>query len=137
MPLTVSHVVFALSFASAFFACYLGSRFLVSVLDGTGHDFFATILGHENQPENMPSPSIQDFSNNQFAQLFALVLTAATSVFIYLKFSQSESNLVCIRAKCNEADVCPPESKKPVLDPQNWQDFPLVKKTIVSPNTAM
>lgn len=83
MPLTVSHVVFALSFASAFFVCYLGSGLLASVL-------FATTLPHEKQPENMSSWSIQDFPNNQFAQLLALALTAVTSVFIYWKFSQGE-----------------------------------------------
>lgn len=90
MPLTANHVVFALSFASAFFVCYLGSRFLGSALDDAGYDLSGTILGHDKQPENMSSKSVQDFSNNQLAQLVAIALTVATSVLIYLKFSKSE-----------------------------------------------
>jgi len=124
MPLTANHVVFALSFASAFFVCYVGSRFLGSALDDSGYDLFGTILGHENQSANMSSQWVQNFSNNQLAQLVAIALTAATSVFIYLKFSKS-------------AHPPAPEPKKPVLDPQNWKEFPLIKKTIVSPNTAI
>jgi len=31
----------------------------------------------------------------------------------------------------------PKEKRKPVLDPAAWQEFPLVEKTVVSPNTAI
>lgn len=136
MPVTTNHVVFALSFASAFFVCYVGSQFLSSVLNDAGYDLFGTILGHGKQPENMSSQLVQDFSNNQLAQLVAIAFTVATSVFIFLKFSQSGLNPAYVRVKRDEADAFP-ESKKPVLDPQNWQEFPLIKKIIVSPNTAM
>jgi cytochrome-b5 reductase len=114
MSVTVSHVVFALSFASVFLVCYVGSQFLSSVLNNAGYDFFGTVVSHE---KNMSSQLIVDFMNNQLAQLVAIALTAVTSVVIFWKFSQ--------------------KSKKPVLDPQNWQEFPLIKKTIVSPNTAI
>lgn len=117
MSVTVSHVVFGLSFASAFFVCYVGSQLLSSALNDAGYDLFGTILGVEKRPENMTSQQVRDFSNNQFAQLLALALTAVTTVVLFWKFSK--------------------KSKKPVLDPQNWQEFPLVKKTIVSPNTAI
>lgn len=117
MSVTANHVVFALSFASAFFVCYLGSQFLGFVLDNAGYDLFETILGVEKQPESMSSQLIKDVSNNQLAQLVALALAAATSVFVFLKFSK--------------------KPRKPLLDPQNWQEFPLIKKTIVSPNTAV
>jgi hypothetical protein len=53
MSVTANHVVFVLSFASAFFVCYVGSQFLSSVLNDAGYDLFGTILGHEKQPENM------------------------------------------------------------------------------------
>jgi len=90
MPVTVSHVVFVLSFASAFLICYVGSQFLSSVLNDSGYDLFGTLLGHEKQPQDMSSQLVQDFSNSQLAQLVAIALTAATSIFIFLKFSQSE-----------------------------------------------
>ena len=99
MSVTANHVAFALSFASAFLVCYVGSQFLGSVLNNAGHDLFATILGHEKQPENMSVQLTQHFSNNQLAQLVAIALTAATTVFIFFKFSQSEWKLVyvCMR----------------------------------------
>ncbi|KAF9786974.1 ferredoxin reductase-like C-terminal NADP-linked domain-containing protein [Thelephora terrestris] len=117
MSVTVNHVVLALSSASAFFVCYVGSQLLSSLLNDAGYDPFRTLLGLEQQPENMSSPLIKDFSTNQFAQLLAIALTAVTTVVLFLKFSK--------------------KSKKPVLDPQNWQEFQLRKKTIVSPNTAI
>jgi len=86
------------------------------VLNNAGYDIFGTILGHEKPPENMSSQLVKDFSSNQLAQLVAIALTVVTSATIFWKFSQ--------------------KSKKPVLDPQNWQEFPLIKKTIISPNTA-
>lgn len=93
MSVTANHVVFALSFASAFFLCYVGSQLLSSVLNGTGYDLFGTILGLEKQPENMSSQLLKDFSSNQLAQLVAIALTAVTSVVLYWKFSNSMSAL--------------------------------------------
>jgi len=136
MSATASHVVFVLSFASAFLVCYIASQFLSSVLNDVGYDLSGTIPGDEKQPENMSSQLIQGFSSNQLAQLAALVFTAVTSVAIFWKFSQRVFNPVCMCVERDETDASP-ESKKPVLDPQNWQEFRLIKKTIVSPNTAM
>jgi len=95
MSVTANHVVLVLSFASAFLVCYVGSRFLGSVLNDAGYDLFTTLLGHEKQPENMSTQSTQYFSNNQLTQLVAIALAAATSVFIFLKFSQSQFKSVC------------------------------------------
>jgi low affinity Fe/Cu permease len=91
MPVTANHVAFALSFASAFFACYVGSQLLSSVLDRTSYDLFGTILGLEKQPENnMSSQLINDFSSNwQLTQLIAIALTVITSVVLFLKLSKS------------------------------------------------
>jgi len=107
MPVTVNHAVFVLSFASAFFACYVGSRFLSSVLNTAGYDISGTILGHENQPQNMSSQLVKDFSNNRLAQLVAIALAAVTSIAIFWKFSQSEFALAYMCAKRDEADVRP------------------------------
>jgi len=96
MPDTVSHVAFALSFASAFFLCYVGSQFLSSVLNTAGYDISGTILGHEKQPESMSSQLVKDFSSSQLAQLVAIALTAVTSVVIFWKFSQSEFTLAYV-----------------------------------------
>jgi len=99
MSVTVNHVVFVFSFASAFLVCYVGSQFLGSVLNDAGYDLFATLLGHEKQPENMSAQLTQYFSNNRLAQLVAIALTVATSAFIFLKFSQSQlkSIYTCVR----------------------------------------
>lgn len=99
MSVTANHVAFLLSFASVFLLCYVGSQFLGSVLNDSGYDPFATILAHEKQPENMSAQLTQYLSNNQLAQLVAIALTAATSVFIFLQFSQSELKPVyaCVR----------------------------------------
>ena len=106
MSVTANHVVFVLSFASAFFACYVGSQFLSSLLNTSGYDITGAILGHETQPENMTSQLVEDFSSNQLAQLVAIALTAVTSLAIFWKFSQSELFLAYVYAKCNDADVC-------------------------------
>lgn len=132
--MSANHVVFAFSFASVFLVCYVGSQFLGSVLNDAGYDLFAISLGHEKQPENMPAQLNQHFLNNQLAQLVAVALAVATSAFIFLKFSQSQFKSVYT---CVRLTHTPLESKKPVLDSQGWKEFPLVKKTIVSPNTAM
>ena len=99
MPVTVNHVAFALSFTSVFFVCYIGSQLLSSVLNNAGYDLSGTILGHQKRPENMSSQLVDDFSNNQLAQLVAVALAVATSVVIFWKFSQSELNPVCACAK--------------------------------------
>jgi len=106
MPVTVSHAVFVLSFASAFFACYVGSRFLSSVLNTAGYDFSGTILGHEKQPGNMSSQLVKDFSSSRLAQLVAIALTAVTSLAIFWKFSQSKFVLAYVCVKHGEADIC-------------------------------
>ena len=103
MPVTTSHAVFVLSFASAFFACYFTSRFLGSVLNTAGYDISGTILGHEKQPENMPSQLVKDFSSNHLAQLVTIALAAVTSIAIFWKFSQSEFALAYVCAKRDEA----------------------------------
>ena len=33
--------------------------------------------------------------------------------------------------------LLPGEERKPVLDPQQWKEFPLIAKVQVSPNTAL
>jgi hypothetical protein len=102
MSVTVSHVVFALSFASVFLVCYVGSQFLSSVLNNAGYDFFGTVVSHE---KNMSSQLIADFMNNQLAQLVAIALTAVTSVVIFWKFSQSEFNTAHVCMRRGEFDV--------------------------------
>ncbi|CAL1695983.1 unnamed protein product [Somion occarium] len=58
-----------------------------------------------------------DFNSSTFQQLLALVLAVITSAFIYYKFASSK--------------------RKPVLNPQQWQEFPLTEKIVISPNTAI
>lgn len=99
MSVTAYHVVFALSFASVFFLCYVGSQLLSSLLNDAGYDLPGTIFGIEKQPENMSSQLFKDFSSNQLAQLVAIALTAVTSVVLFLKFSKSMSGLVDARVE--------------------------------------
>ena len=105
MSVTASRAAFALSFASVFLVCYIGSQFLSSVLNDAGYDISGTILGYEKQPQNMSSQLIRDFSTNQLAQLVAIALTVATSVFIFLKFSKSELGPVYVHVKYDEVEV--------------------------------
>lgn len=120
MSVTANHVVFALSSASAFFVCYVGSQLLSSVLNDAGYNLFGTVLGLEQQPENMSSQLIKDFSNNQFAQLVAIALTAATSVVLFLKFSKSMSGLPKVR---DEANMCLQSRRNRCWIPRTGKSF--------------
>lgn len=101
MSATSNHVVFALSSASTFFVCYVGSKFLSSVLNDAGYDLFGTILGVEKTPENMSSELIKDFSSNQLAQLVAIALTFVTSALLFSKFYKSVFGLADLRDEAN------------------------------------
>lgn len=102
MSVTANHVVLGLSFAFTFFICYVGSQLLSSVLNDAGYDLLGTILGIEKRPGNMTSQQVRDFSNNQFAQLLAVALTAVTTVVLFWKFSKSMSSPA---DACDEADM--------------------------------
>lgn len=124
MPVTANHAVFVLSFASAFFACYVGSQFLSSLLNTSGYDISGTIIGYEKQPENMSSQLVRDFSSNRLAQLVAIALAAVTSMAIFWKFSQSEFALAHVCAKRNEADVCLQSRRSQCWIPRTGKNSP-------------
>jgi cytochrome-b5 reductase len=61
--------------------------------------------------------SFLDVRQSVVTQIVAILLTVATSAFIYLKFART--------------------AREPVLDPKEWKEFPLKEKIVVSPNTAI
>ncbi|KAI0067712.1 ferredoxin reductase-like C-terminal NADP-linked domain-containing protein [Artomyces pyxidatus] len=63
------------------------------------------------------APAFLDIRGNNVAQVLALLFAVASSVFIYIKFGASK--------------------RKPVLNPKEWQEFPLKEKIVISPNTAI
>lgn len=124
-------VAYIISFLTTFFSLVALSTYLRAKLKAAGYNISDLILIGlpKNQTDNgandasLPhtEPAMQtvsDFANSPYAQLLAVALTVATSVLIYLKFGGNAK-------------------RKPVLDPQVWKEFPLVKKSVISPNTAL
>ncbi|KAI0274690.1 ferredoxin reductase-like C-terminal NADP-linked domain-containing protein [Gloeopeniophorella convolvens] len=116
--------LFLFSFVATSLSLFAVSRYLSSLLRDAGYDVSRLILiglpdtSRPNSPNmTKPVPSFLDASQGNLAQLLALALAVATSVFIYLKFGRS--------------------TKKPVLDPKEWKEFPLKEKIAISPNTAI
>ncbi|KAI0001980.1 hypothetical protein BJV77DRAFT_1057699 [Russula vinacea] len=72
------------------------------------------LLGLSPSENTYPNKMSTSASFSVLAQIAALLVAAASGVFIYLKFV-----------------------RKPVLDPKEWQLFPLKQKIVVSPNTAI
>ncbi|KAI0053286.1 NADH-cytochrome b5 reductase [Auriscalpium vulgare] len=58
-----------------------------------------------------------DVRDNTLTQVLALLFAFASSVFIYFKFGASK--------------------RKPVLNPNEWKEYPLKEKIVISPNTAI
>ncbi|KAI0078947.1 NADH-cytochrome b5 reductase [Panus rudis PR-1116 ss-1] len=113
--------VFLLSSISVFLSLVFASKFITAKLKEAGYDPAQLILiglpkddATRNAEKTMP-----DFNSSNFQQLLALVLAIVTSAAIYWKFAAGE------------------KKRKPVLDPKEWQEFPLVEKIPVSPNTAI
>jgi len=119
-------LLFLLSFFSTFILLFILSNLLSSKLREAGYDISKLILiglpqsdlsDHHIPNQLSTSTSFLDMPQSVILQLLALVLAAATSVFVYLNFVRSE--------------------KQPVLDPKEWKQFPLKEKIIISPNTAL
>ncbi|KAL5495457.1 CBR1 [Sanghuangporus weigelae] len=124
MP-NLHHAVFALSFVSTFAFLYISTSYVGAWLKAHGWDVNDIILiGLEKKNFTDGSPpkmlSFADVVNAVKADKSAQVAVAcgiATIIFLL-------SRLVRPR-------------KKPVLDPSEWKEFPLVAKFTVSPNTAL
>ncbi|KAH8102597.1 ferredoxin reductase-like C-terminal NADP-linked domain-containing protein [Cristinia sonorae] len=119
-------LAFLSSFAVVFFALLAVSQFISKKLKEAGYDIANLILlgldtdepaVTEPDPSTVPVTSHSSGDTMPYAQVFAVALAVATSVFIYWKFASKK--------------------RKPVLDPAVWQEFPLKEKIVVSPNTAI
>ncbi|KAH9946681.1 NADH-cytochrome b5 reductase [Amylocystis lapponica] len=116
---------FLASFTVTFVSLVALAHFINSRLNAAGYRVGDLILiglpknitehsagGTPNGDQNMI-----DVASNMYAPLVAFVLAVVTSAVIYLKFGNKK--------------------RKPVLDPQTWQQFSLREKIVVSPNTAI
>ncbi|CAL1695982.1 unnamed protein product [Somion occarium] len=119
-------VIFLVSFFSVFATLFFTSRFIGEKLRAAGYDVSEIILiglprnrtlDRDVSQRQLGSGAMPDFNSSTFQQLLALVLAVITSAFIYYKFASSK--------------------RKPVLNPQQWQEFPLTEKIVISPNTAI
>ncbi|THH34119.1 hypothetical protein EUX98_g36 [Antrodiella citrinella] len=119
-------LVFLSSFVFVLGALVLLSQFINAKLNAAGYyvsDIILIGLPKENRTVTDHAPTTAVISETAgettmpYAQLLALALAVVTSAFIYWKFSSSK--------------------RKPVLDPQVWQEFTLKEKVVVSPNTAI
>ncbi|KAI9572798.1 NADH-cytochrome b5 reductase [Boletus coccyginus] len=101
------HALFLLSFLSTFLVLASAAYLLVAA----GYDPSRLILiGLDTKPQHhMPS-------STAYTQFAALALALASTVFIYIKFATKRA---------------------PVLNPKEFQEFPLREKIVVSPNTAI
>lgn len=117
--------LFLASFLTVLVTLVALSHLLQSKLRAAGYDISEIILlglpkTTTPDAQGLDMASAQDLLNlqdNKVAQVVALALAVASSAFIYLKFGRSQ--------------------KKPVLDPKVWQEFTLVEKIVLSPNTAI
>jgi cytochrome-b5 reductase len=96
----MSNVRYFVTFASSavVFASLVGiSNFVDSRLKEAGYDIPEILLfgfSKDNIPRErkMPSsPYFRDFKDNGYLQLLAIAFAAASAVFIFVKFSPSES----------------------------------------------
>ncbi|KII93471.1 hypothetical protein PLICRDRAFT_131281 [Plicaturopsis crispa FD-325 SS-3] len=118
---------FLASFLATFSVLFATSRYINQRLLAAGYDISELILiglPKNTSRDAMPeSASASSFSLDDLlkggvsAQVLALALALVSSVIIYVKFGASK--------------------RKPVLDPQEWKEFPLIKKIDISPNTAI
>ncbi|KAI0321700.1 NADH-cytochrome b5 reductase [Amylostereum chailletii] len=120
------HLVFLASFLLVFGSLFAISNFLGGKLRTAGYDVADIILiGLPKQPlpdphapmSSQAAPALINFSENRLAQAFAILLALVSGAFIYLKLGRTK--------------------RKPVLDPKEWQSFPLKEKIVISPNTAI
>jgi cytochrome-b5 reductase len=117
-------LVYLASFVVIFTTLFLTSRFIDAKLKAAGYDFSELILiglpknrtVDTNSMDQVPY-TLADFRDNGYAQLLALAFAVVSSVFLFVKFGTSK--------------------RKPALDPKVWHEFPLTRKIVVSPNTAI
>lgn len=129
-------LVFLASFVGVFALLLLVSNFVKAKLAEAGYDISQLILiglpKDDNDAFHTSPSAFLTTRNSMLAQLLAVVLALGTSIVIYLKFGSSRLFISRTRPV-----VDPVAERKPVLDPKQWQEFPLKEKIVISPNTAL
>ncbi|KAG2350566.1 NADH-cytochrome b5 reductase [Suillus weaverae] len=117
--------LFAFSFLSTLAVLVFSFHWLRARLREAGYDVSRLILiGLEPKfdttqfPDDTSSTLMAFGIDSSYTQVIALALAVASSVFIFVKFGSSSK-------------------RKPVLNPQVWQEFSLKEKIVISPNTAI
>ncbi|OAX44797.1 NADH-cytochrome b5 reductase [Rhizopogon vinicolor AM-OR11-026] len=113
--------LFILSFLSTLSILLFGFHSIRAKLREAGYDLARLILIGLEPKTNIDHTTRTQMAfaiSTSYTQLIALALAVASSAFIFIKFGSSSK-------------------RKPVLNPQEWQQFSLVKKIVVSPNTAI
>lgn len=140
MP-TIAHAAFLGSFITTFVVLYLLSSFISAQLRARGWDIRDIILigldkkdfGNEPPPEMLSFSTIVETIKLEKSAQVAVAAGFLTVVYLLTKLVKpSTCRFLYNCISCNAAS-----EKKPVLDPQEWKEFPLVAKFNVSPNTAL
>ncbi|KAF4572746.1 NADH-cytochrome b5 reductase [Pleurotus pulmonarius] len=121
-----SQVAFVASFFSTSIILFTLSQWVQKRLADAGYHISDIILyglntTEYNRAEEVTGEStlglMDDLKHILTPQAFALTLAVITTVFLYVKVAHRR--------------------RKPVLNPQAWQEFPLKEKIVISPNTAI
>ena len=137
-----AQVLFLSSFAVTFALLYYLSTLAGAYLRAHGWDVNDIILiGLEKKdlgsepPQKLPSMAalVEALSTDRTAQV-ALLAGVAGSIFVLTRFFAPSQFYLSLSFECLSY---PTVERKPVLDPQEWKEFPLIQKIIVSPNTAL
>jgi len=120
-------VAFVFSFVASFFALFFASRYLGNLLRSYGYDINDLILIGLEKKKNVTTENpfkmtatvslLQSLLEERATQALAVVIGLIGVLIAFVSFGQTK--------------------RKPVLDPQVWQEFPLKQKIVVSPNTAI
>jgi cytochrome-b5 reductase len=136
-------LTFLATFVSGFTLLVILSEYVKAKLKQAGYDPARLILiglepknGDKLMPAGSEKITIPGLKGDatMYTQVIAGLLAVATTFFLYTKFGNKSRCYVSMLVVSADQDYV---ERKPVLDPQVWQEFPLTEKITISPNTAM
>ena len=143
MPI-LPQLVFDASFVGTFAALYFLTSYIGELLRSYGYDVSDIILiglekkdfGGNPLPKMWSAADVVNIVKADKSVQAAVVAGVVTIVFLLSKVLKSSRCFLWDEKLGHVANARTAE-KKPVLDPQQWKEFPLVEKFAISPNTAL